>query len=208
MNVPAVTGVPQTVAIQTLKNDGLAVGTISFETNAKSKGLVLSQDPTAGTSVDKDTTVDLVVSNGPNIPVVTVPTVTGLQLTAAIPAHQRAGLELFGQGHHQSQAGRDGDLADAGRRSQGQAERAGGAHRLGHAERGLGAERPRAIARRGGVAVDARRAQRGIPDECVFEPVPERGRLVSRTRPAGSPCSPTRRSTSWCRAAVASRCPA
>jgi eukaryotic-like serine/threonine-protein kinase len=92
VNVPAVTGVPQTVATQTLKNEGLAVGTISFETNAKSKGIVLSQNPTAGTSVDKDTTVDLVVSNGPHIPIVTVPTVTGLQLTAAIPLISAQGL--------------------------------------------------------------------------------------------------------------------
>ena len=92
VNVPAVTGVPQTVATQTLKNEGLAVGTVSFETNAKSKGIVLSQNPTAGTSVDKDTTVDLVVSNGPHIPIVTVPTVTGLQLTAAIPLISAQGL--------------------------------------------------------------------------------------------------------------------
>ncbi len=92
VDVPAVVGETQSVAVQTLKNDGLAVGTISFQTNAKTKGLVLSQDPTAGTSVGKDSTVDLVVSNGPNIPIVTVPSVTGQQLTAAIPLISAQGL--------------------------------------------------------------------------------------------------------------------
>jgi serine/threonine-protein kinase len=92
VDVPAVTGEPQAVATQILKNEGLAVGTVSFQTNTKTKGLVLSQDPTAGTSVDKDSTVDLVVSNGPTIPVVTVPTVTGQQLTAAIPLIRAQGL--------------------------------------------------------------------------------------------------------------------
>ncbi len=92
VNVPAVTGVPQSVATQTLKNDGLVVGTVSFKTNSTTKGLVLSQNPTAGTSVGKDTTVDLVVSNGPVIPIVTVPSVTGQQLTAAIPLITGQGL--------------------------------------------------------------------------------------------------------------------
>jgi eukaryotic-like serine/threonine-protein kinase len=92
VNVPAVTGVPQSVATQTLKNEGLAVGTVSFQTNARTKGLVLSQNPTAGTSVDKDSTVDLVVSEGPTIPIVTVPSVTGQQLTAAIPLITAQGL--------------------------------------------------------------------------------------------------------------------
>ena len=110
---------------------------------------MLSQDPTAGTSVGKDSTVDLVVSNGPNIPIVTVPSVTGQQLTAAIPLISAQGLNT-GQGHHQPQAGRDRHLTDPGRGHQGQAERAGGADRLGHPERDPGAERARAapLARR------------------------------------------------------------
>jgi eukaryotic-like serine/threonine-protein kinase len=86
VSVPTVTELPVSVATQTLKNDGLTVGTTSFETNGKPKDTVLSQNPTAGTSVNKDSTVDLVVSNGPNIPIVTVPSVTNQQLTAAINA--------------------------------------------------------------------------------------------------------------------------
>ena len=86
VSVPTVTELPVSVATQTLKNDGLAVGTTSFETNSKPKDIVLSQNPTPGTSVNKDSTVDLVVSNGPNIPIVTVPSVTNQQLTAAINA--------------------------------------------------------------------------------------------------------------------------
>jgi serine/threonine protein kinase len=92
VNVPDVVGVPQSVATQTLKSDGLALGTVSFSTNSKPKDTVLSQDPASGASVDKNSTVDLVVSNGPNIPIVTVPSVTGQQLTAAIPLITAQGL--------------------------------------------------------------------------------------------------------------------
>ena len=83
---PDVAGSTQSVAAQTLKSDGLALGTPSFQTNSQPKDTVLSQNPSSGTSVDKNSTVDLVVSNGPNIPIVTVPSVTGQQLTAAITA--------------------------------------------------------------------------------------------------------------------------
>ena len=48
--------------------------------------------PTAGASVSKNSAVNLVVSDGPNIPIVTVPSVKGQQLTAAISALQGAGL--------------------------------------------------------------------------------------------------------------------
>jgi beta-lactam-binding protein with PASTA domain/tRNA A-37 threonylcarbamoyl transferase component Bud32 len=92
VNVPDVVGVPRSVATQTLKSDGLAVGTVSFATNSKPKDTVLSQNPSSGASVDKNSTVDLVVSNGPNIPIVTVPSVTGQQLTAAIPLITAQGL--------------------------------------------------------------------------------------------------------------------
>ena len=48
--------------------------------------------PRGRASVPKNSAVNLVVSDGPNIPIVTVPSVSGQQLTAAISAIQIAGL--------------------------------------------------------------------------------------------------------------------
>jgi beta-lactam-binding protein with PASTA domain len=53
---------------------------------------VLSTNPAAGASVGKNSAVDLVVSSGPNIPTVQVPTVTGLQLAPAIQRLSAANL--------------------------------------------------------------------------------------------------------------------
>ena len=92
VNVPNVVGDPQSAAVQTLKNENLTVGTTSFRTSSETKGIVLSTKPAAGVSVSKNSAVDLVVSDGPNIPIVTVPPVKGQQLTAAISALQNVGL--------------------------------------------------------------------------------------------------------------------
>ena len=92
VTVPNVVGNTQSVATQTLKNDNLTVGPATFRTSAQARGIVLSTSPAAGASVSKNSTVDLVVSDGPNIPTVTVPPVEGKELTAAISAIQGAGL--------------------------------------------------------------------------------------------------------------------
>ena len=92
VTIPNVVGDPQSAAVQTLKSDNLTVGTSSFRTSPQTKGIVLSTSPAAGTSVSKNSAVNLVVSDGPNIPIVTVPPVKGEQLTAAISAIQDAGL--------------------------------------------------------------------------------------------------------------------
>jgi serine/threonine-protein kinase len=92
VTVPDVVGATQSAATQTLKDDKLTVGSATFRTSTQARGVVLSTDPKAGASVSKNSTVDLVVSEGPNIPTVTVPPVEGKELTAAISAIQGAGL--------------------------------------------------------------------------------------------------------------------
>ena len=94
VTVPNVVGVPQAAAMQTLQNDNLKVGTTKLETNSQAKGVVLSTNPAAGASVSKNSAVNLVVSSGPNVPIVAVPTVTGKQLTQATQLIQAAGLTL------------------------------------------------------------------------------------------------------------------
>jgi eukaryotic-like serine/threonine-protein kinase len=92
VDVPNVVGLPQAAAIQTLQNDGLHAGQITTRESQRTQGTVLSTDPGAGTSVAKSSTVDLVVSAGPNVPIVTVPPVKGQPLAQAIQALNAAGL--------------------------------------------------------------------------------------------------------------------
>jgi eukaryotic-like serine/threonine-protein kinase len=94
VKVPNVVGVPQAEASQTLQNDNLTVGTTKLQTDVQAKGIVLSTTPAAGVSVSKNSAVNLVVSSGPHVPIVAVPTVTGKQLTQAAQLIQAAGLTL------------------------------------------------------------------------------------------------------------------
>ena len=177
---------PRSAATQTLKNDGLAVGTISFQTNAKTKGLVLSHEPDAGTSVDKDSTVDLVVSNGPTIPIVTVPSVTGQQLTAAIPLISAQGLNYSVKDITSPKPVGTVISQIAGRQEPRSRERRRWCSTVsGTQSDGPGAERARADPVVGRVAADPGRAQRRQPDQRLLEPVPDGRRRRPRTRPGG-----------------------
>ena len=92
VSVPDVVGLSTNQATQTLHEDHLTVGTSTVKTSTTTKGIVLSTDPKAGSSVAKDSAVNLVVSGGPIVPRVEVPSVTGKQLTQAIQLLQAANL--------------------------------------------------------------------------------------------------------------------
>lgn len=93
VTVPSVAGQPLAQARQTLTNDNLEVGATTAKTSASvTKGDVISSDPTAGTKVNKNSAVDLVVSAGQQVTTVTVPPVTGQQLTSATQLITNAGL--------------------------------------------------------------------------------------------------------------------
>jgi serine/threonine-protein kinase len=92
VSVPNVVGLTVGQATQTLHNDHLTVGSSTVRASSTTKGQVLSTDPKAGASVSKNSAVNLVVSGGPNIPTVVVPSVTGKQLTQAIALLQGANL--------------------------------------------------------------------------------------------------------------------
>ncbi len=92
VTVPNVVGQTQTVATQTLQNDHLAVGTVTRHTSIAANGTVLSTSPRNGTSVSRNSKVNLVVSSGAQVPTVTVPSVKGQQLTPALQEITAAGL--------------------------------------------------------------------------------------------------------------------
>ena len=84
VKVPDLVGLTTAAATQTLQNDNLTLGTTTFRTSTTAKGLVLSTNPKSGASVGKNSAVSIVVSNGPNIPIVAVPDVVGDALATAI----------------------------------------------------------------------------------------------------------------------------
>jgi eukaryotic-like serine/threonine-protein kinase len=93
VTVPRVAGQTLQVATQTLKNDNLNVGATSSKKSANVvKGEVISSAPVAGTKVAKNGRVDLVISAGPTVVKVNVPSVLGQQFTAATAAITNAGL--------------------------------------------------------------------------------------------------------------------
>jgi serine/threonine-protein kinase len=92
VSVPSVAGDTVQVATLTLHDDHLTVGSTSTKTSTTTKGLVLSTTPAAGTKVNKNSSVALVVSNGPTITYVPVPSVTGEQQTPATEALSGVGL--------------------------------------------------------------------------------------------------------------------
>jgi serine/threonine-protein kinase len=92
VNVPNVVGQTAQAATSTLRGDGLEVGSTSSKTSTITKGEVISTDPAAGTKVSKNSSVSLVISNGPTITTVSVPSVVGQQFTQATETLTGAGL--------------------------------------------------------------------------------------------------------------------
>jgi beta-lactam-binding protein with PASTA domain len=91
--VPGVTGQTQANAQAAITGAGLAVGAVTSANSATvAAGLVISQNPIAGTSVAPGSAVALVVSLGPAL--VTVPGVTGQTQAAAQAAITGAGLAV------------------------------------------------------------------------------------------------------------------
>ena len=90
VTVPSVVGQPVAQAEQTLRNDNLTVGSTNSVVSAVvPSGTVIAVSPRAGTSVSKNSTVNLTVSAGP---AVTVPDVTNKQFTEATQFLSGAGL--------------------------------------------------------------------------------------------------------------------
>jgi serine/threonine-protein kinase len=67
-SVPVLKGLTQDAATSLLQKDSLSVGTITEAFNAKiAQGSVISSTPTVGTSVRRDTPVNLLISKGPEL---------------------------------------------------------------------------------------------------------------------------------------------
>ena len=79
--VPDLTGVDLTTAKSTITQAGFVVGTITKEySDSVTSGAVISEDPTAGSSLVAGGTINLVISQGPKIVKVTVPSLANMTL--------------------------------------------------------------------------------------------------------------------------------
>ncbi len=81
--VPSLYGQTVSVATQTLTSDGLAVGSTESVTSNEPLGTVVGTTPKAGTRVVKGHAVILQVSKGKPIPLVSIPNVVNMSLSAA-----------------------------------------------------------------------------------------------------------------------------
>jgi beta-lactam-binding protein with PASTA domain len=91
VTVPNVVGLSQASATTMITGDSLALGNVSTGSSATIvAGDVISESPSAGTSVSPGTTVSLIVSTGP--PTVAVPNVVSLTQASAATAVVGAGL--------------------------------------------------------------------------------------------------------------------
>ncbi|MBR0403736.1 MAG: PASTA domain-containing protein [Eggerthellaceae bacterium] len=106
VSVPDVSGMTQEGAEKSILTSGLAVGGVDFKYSGEiPEGRVISQDPTAGTKVDKGASVKLVVSKGEEpAQTVSVPDVTGMTKESAESTLQDASLKGVCDGEVESKS--------------------------------------------------------------------------------------------------------
>jgi serine/threonine-protein kinase len=95
VTVPALAGLTAKEAEATLKATGLGTGLISESSEKVHPGVVIDSTPTAGTSVEKGSTVTLKISSGARSELpsrVTVPALAGLTLEEAEATLKATGL--------------------------------------------------------------------------------------------------------------------
>src|SRR5262249_26345959 len=86
VTVPGVVGLTQAAAVTAITNAGLTVGTVNSATSPEPAGVVLAQDPSAGSDVLASSAVDLLVSSGPPVEPPKVTGVIGIDFAGFNPS--------------------------------------------------------------------------------------------------------------------------
>jgi serine/threonine-protein kinase len=105
LSVPSVVGSPYGTASSALTNDGFVVVRADVDSNAP-KGQIVAQDPQAGASESRGTTITLSVSKGPQV--AQVPDVTGQAEADAVALLKAAGYKSTAQTTDVSDPASDG----------------------------------------------------------------------------------------------------
>jgi eukaryotic-like serine/threonine-protein kinase len=111
VEVPELTGLTQDEAVAALEAANLRLGTPSTQPSEEPEGTVISQNPLPGEKVDKNSTVDIVLSEGPSD--VTVPDVVCESLGKAESELERAGfqVEISDEAQFNVECPKDGQVA-------------------------------------------------------------------------------------------------
>lgn len=102
--VPNILGITYEDAKDVLAKYGYELGNIKETTSTEPKGVILEQTPTAGSSLDKESKIDVVVSDGKGKEKGVVPSVTGLTLEQAKKAIVSAGFSVGSVKYDESNA--------------------------------------------------------------------------------------------------------
>ncbi|MBC2578973.1 Stk1 family PASTA domain-containing Ser/Thr kinase [Clostridium sp. DJ247] len=95
LGVPNLTGIELSTAKDIITNSGLKLGTVNYKfSDSVRKDLVISQDPEPDSNATTDTKINLVVSKGSLIKMVTVPDVGGKNIDEAASLISEAGLKV------------------------------------------------------------------------------------------------------------------
>ncbi len=92
--VPSVLGMQKEDVEAYLKSYGYQLGNVNTTTSPEKEGKVLEQTPTAGSTLDKESKVDIVVSDGKGTEKSIVPSVTRMSLQDAKQAIEAAGFQV------------------------------------------------------------------------------------------------------------------
>lgn len=92
--VPSVIGMQEEDVENFLKSYGYVLGNVKTITSYEKEGMVLEQDPVAGSTLDKESAVNIVVSDGKGTEKAIVPSVTRMSLKDAKKAIEAAGFKV------------------------------------------------------------------------------------------------------------------
>ncbi len=92
--VPNVVGMNQADVEEYLKEYGYVLGNVKMVTDPAAEGTVLSQDPERGTPLEKESKINIEVSDGKGTEKGTVPSVTGLSLDEAKKRIKEEGFKV------------------------------------------------------------------------------------------------------------------
>ncbi|MBO5513855.1 MAG: Stk1 family PASTA domain-containing Ser/Thr kinase [Mogibacterium sp.] len=92
--VPNVVGMQEDEVAAYLESHGYVLGTTKTITSPEKAGKVLEQDPVAGSTLDKESKINIKVSDGKGVEKGTVPSVTRMSLEEAQKAIKKAGFKV------------------------------------------------------------------------------------------------------------------
>ena len=92
--VPNVVGMQEEDVANYLESHGYILGNVKTTTSPEKAGKVLEQDPVAGSTLDKESKINIVVSDGKGTEKGTVPSVTRMSLDDAEKAIKQAGFKV------------------------------------------------------------------------------------------------------------------